>query len=504
MSGQKSKLGSPVAIVVGVLVSAGFVVLAARWLDWSGVWAALGAARLWPWVPLAVGSYVVGHLVRGVRLRLILRGQAELQPVTAANIVVVGYAVNNILPARMGELARSAILSERTGLPFAQSLTTTLLERILDGLAILALFALTSRVLPVTGWLHTSVVAATWIFSGAFLAIIAAAIAPHLVWRLTSGTTWMGPKLHHAVLRLVLAASNAIAFLRRPRQGLSVFALSLVVWCCEAGMFLAVLPAFGLPLKPAWALAAMTITNLGILVPSSPGFIGPFHYFCMSAIAAAGVPNDTAFSYAVLVHAAFYLPVTLWGIGALARYGVEMGTLLSIARRAEKLKPEETDAHPLHSVSRVRPAPPVERPPSKLMTAIVEAACPFDSVPLDEAARAAVLTRVATFVCGQIDALPESIGVLFTVGVTGFRTIVGATHLRGFCKLAPASRRRIFEAWAYGRIGLTRKLFRVVRSTALLAFYDDPVVTAALVGQAPRAEGTAELVRWPTRASKSS
>src|SRR4051794_28143869 len=140
MAGSKSRF----AAVLGVVISLGFVALAAHRLDWSGVRAALGAAHLWPWLPLAIASYVAGHLVRGVRLRLILRGQAEVTRLEAANIVVVGYAVNNLLPARVGELARSAILSERTGLPFAQSLTTTILERILDGLAILALFALTA------------------------------------------------------------------------------------------------------------------------------------------------------------------------------------------------------------------------------------------------------------------------------------------------------------------------------------------------------------------------
>ncbi len=101
-------------------------------------------------------------------------------------------------------------------------------------------------------------------------------------------------------------------------------------------MFLVILPAFGLPAKPLWAALALSVTNLGILFPSSPGYIGPFHYFCMQALLMVGVGRETALGYAIMAHLLYYIPVTAWGLSALAAYGVSMATA---ARAAQTVKP---------------------------------------------------------------------------------------------------------------------------------------------------------------------
>src|SRR5882757_8834241 len=127
---------------LGFVVSGAFLAVAVHRLDTRAILRVLGGAQLWPWLPAAVACYLVGHMVRGLRCKSLLRGQAHLSLATAANVVVVGYAVNNLLPARAGELARAAMVSERTGIPFAHSLTVIFIERILDGLAILVVFLL--------------------------------------------------------------------------------------------------------------------------------------------------------------------------------------------------------------------------------------------------------------------------------------------------------------------------------------------------------------------------
>ncbi|RPI61220.1 MAG: hypothetical protein EHM50_06030, partial [Lysobacterales bacterium] len=76
-------------VVVGVLSSALFVALAVRHLELESVKRALSSARIWPFVPLAVGSYLIGHLVRGVRCRLLVSREARLGLSTATNVVVL-------------------------------------------------------------------------------------------------------------------------------------------------------------------------------------------------------------------------------------------------------------------------------------------------------------------------------------------------------------------------------------------------------------------------------
>src|SRR6185369_4029582 len=114
-------------------------------------------ARLWPWLPLALASYLGGQWLRGFRLRRLLRPEVEVTTATATNVVVVGYAVNNILPARLGELARAWILMERSGLSIVQTLTITLVERLLDAAVLLALFGVTTLALTVPSALSAAV-----------------------------------------------------------------------------------------------------------------------------------------------------------------------------------------------------------------------------------------------------------------------------------------------------------------------------------------------------------
>ncbi|MGH7897700.1 MAG: NAD(P)-dependent oxidoreductase, partial [Candidatus Binatia bacterium] len=94
--------------------------------------------------------------------------------------------------------------------------------------------------------------------------------------------------------------------------------------------------------------------------------------------------------------------------------------------------------------------------------------------------RQILLGEVTSFLTGQIRALPRRLQLLFIVGVFGFATLVRLRHPLGL-RAQPRGRRvAIVEKWAFGRFALGRSLFRLIRSTALLAFYDHPRVANAL------------------------
>lgn len=112
--------------------------------------------------------------------------------------------------------------------------------------------------------------------------------------------------------------------------------------------------------------------------------------------------------------------------------------------------------------------------------ALTEAVLPVDEIKLENTARDRILNEVAAFLQGQIEALPRRLRWMFGFGMLGFRAVVILTHFRNFTALSESERRRAVELWAYGRFGLGRSLFRLVRSTALLAFYEFPEVEAAL------------------------
>jgi len=463
-------------IAVGLLASAVFIFLAVRHLDIKALEKVWQDARVLPWLPIGIASYLLGHLVRGVRCRLLVKREATIGLVTASNIVVVGYASNNVLPARLGELVRAGMLAERTGMPMVQSLAITFIERVLDGLAILLLLVLGTMTGDAPGWIHELVRVALVVFGIATAAIVAGAYSPGLIVAVASRLGQkLGPRAHDRLVSLASSITNAGACLRDPRDAALLVFYSLVVWTLEAGLFVALLPIFGLPHDLASGVVAMSVTNLGLLVPSSPGFIGPFHYFCSRALMAHGVDETTAIAYATLVHLAFYVPVTIWGASAMLWYGVEVGSTAAIAREARRG----------NKLTTVRGVPFVEIAPAAPLPAEPEASA--FTIGMVEAMvggtpKPAAVAYAAKFVDGQIAALPPKLQGMFGAGMTFFRFVTRLRFLRGYCDVPLERRRAWTRRWAESRIALLRQLFKPVRATALLAYYDHEDVRRELLG----------------------
>lgn len=466
-------------VAVGLAASALFVYLAVRGLDLASVRAAWARAGLFPWLPLGIASYLLGHVVRGMRCRLLVRRTSALGLMTASNIVVVGYAANNVMPARLGEFVRAGMLAERTGMPVAQSLAVTFIERVLDGLAILFLLMVGTLVGDAPGWIHDLVGLGAAVFGAATIVMLAGAHSPALVVAAASRIgNKLGPRWHDRIVSLASSIVNAGACLRNPADALQLTLYSVVVWTLEAGLFVAILPVFGVAATLHAGLIAMSVTNLGILVPSTPGYIGAFHYFCSRAIMTQGVDEATALAFATLVHLAFFVPVTLWGAVAMLWYGVEVGSTAAIAREAKRSRKATTvGGVPFVEIGDVAPARGDE-PPSPFMLGLVEAMV----VGVGVTPQPPAALYAATFVQGQIGALPPRLRVLFECGMTFFRFVTRLRFLRGYCNVPLAARQAWTLQWAENRIALLRQLFKPVRATALLAYYDHDAVKLQLLG----------------------
>jgi hypothetical protein len=106
---------------------------------------------------------------------------------------------------------------------------------------------------------------------------------------------------------------------------------------------------------------------------------------------------------------------------------------------------------------------------------------PTGSLVLSAKERSEAVTYATQFVCSELSALPSSLRILFKIGILGFRSITIASNLCPFENLSSERQAKIINAWSYGPIGLTtRKLFKPLRSLALLAFFEHPAILAAL------------------------
>jgi uncharacterized protein (TIRG00374 family) len=316
---------------VGVALSALFVWLALRGIELSALGSEFAGADLVTWLPPALAIYTIGYVLRGVRCQLLVRAHGPIRLTTATGVVLVGYAANNILPARLGELVRASMLAERAKMPVSQALGVTFIERVLDGLAMLLLLVVATLTVDVPPWMTELVYVAAAVFGAASLAIAAAVVWPGLIVAVAGRCGGLlGPRWRERLEKIATHATGAAVCLRDPKQAVLLLASSVAIWCFEASIFVFLLPVFGAPLSIQIGLITMCVTGFGLLLPSSPGFIGPFHYFASQVVMLFGVSQATGLAYASLVHLTFFLPTTIAGGCVMLWYG--MGRLATPGR----------------------------------------------------------------------------------------------------------------------------------------------------------------------------
>jgi len=128
---------------------------------------------------------------------------------------------------------------------------------------------------------------------------------------------------------------------------------------------------------------------------------------------------------------------------------------------------------------------PAASTPSQTTRAIVEALLPCHEDGMLEPVDEEVVDAVAQFVQGQLDAVAPALRWSVAGGLLGVRAITWLWHRRSLQALPLEERRRWLERWAYGDSALGRQLFRALRSTAVMAYYEQPAVAARLRDRPP-------------------
>jgi glycosyltransferase 2 family protein len=286
----------------------------------------IAAARPGP----LLGAVVLATLafpLRLVRWRLLLRDENGLafpaRPLWHA--IALGFMANNLLPLRAGELVRSYTASRLARIRFTTVLSSIAVERIFDALTIVALLtlALLSPDLPrsvTVGGVsiaHLAQVGGLMGVAGllgAVLVLSAPLASERLVRRLFPSSL-----LADRIVSLIEGVRQGLMVLRTPRRLAGVVFWSLILWLVNALAFYVGFAAFDIPVSYYGALLLQALLILGISIPSTPGFFGPFEAVIVAVLALYGVPNDVAFSYAISFHLTSFVPITLLGLWSLTR-----------------------------------------------------------------------------------------------------------------------------------------------------------------------------------------
>jgi glycosyltransferase 2 family protein len=300
---------------LGFAISCVFLYFALRGQDFALIWESLHAAE-YRWLLPALVAYFLGVMVRAVRWHYLLRAVQEVPPRRLFPIVVIGYMANNILPLRAGEVVRSYALSNRFHVRKSASLATIAIERIFDGLTMLTFMLVASLSIALTTNLQHVALLASGVFVALSGVLFGFVLLPGLRQRAIDLALRLLPaRVGTRVEQMAHSFFEGLGILRRRQDMISVALTSILAWLCEASMYLLIAHGFNLGVSPAAILMVTAVANLATIIPSSPGYVGPFETGVLWVLAGAlGLGRELALSYAVVVHAALYFPVTLLGL----------------------------------------------------------------------------------------------------------------------------------------------------------------------------------------------
>ncbi len=230
--------------------------------------------------------------------------------------LITGFFMNNILPARMGELIRAHLGGRATNQSRSVVLATVAAERLADGLVISLLFAILFSTYHVGA--EQGAVKEMFLVAYLFLAV-GLFTACVLVWRQRIfrilrklGDIMPGHFSSYTLLRIEKFIQGLEPLLV-PKRVFILLLISVGVWLVELFVYFQIGWAFGVELTLGSAVLFLAAVNFSSLIPAAPGAIGVIEAFATMALVRIGLDKETAFAMVVLQHGIQYLVVGLPG-----------------------------------------------------------------------------------------------------------------------------------------------------------------------------------------------
>jgi len=272
----------------------------------------------WPHLILGIASLAAGYALRIIRWSMMLKaGGANTTFGNCSAPFLGSIALNNVLPFRLGDVVRALVFPRSMGITKTTAASSLIVERLIDLMTLLAslsigLIAIQAITIPTD--LKASAVSLA-IIGGVVLTLgfLFSGLLGRFFAELSGAGEHSSKSGWHKFYATIGELLYSFNMMSRPRLLISMLLVSMLVWVGEAGLFYFVLLGAGVGGTPLVALLVMAVATLSTLVPSSPGYVGPFHLAAFTAISLVGGTAAQAGSYAVIVHLALWLSTTFAG-----------------------------------------------------------------------------------------------------------------------------------------------------------------------------------------------
>jgi glycosyltransferase 2 family protein len=289
-------------LMLGLLLGAILVYLSVRGIRFQDVVEGFKTVKYEYLIPPII-IFTLMQFLRSWRWGIILSPLEKVDQLSLFSVTCVGFLAIVAIPARLGELARPYLITKKSQIKMSAALGTIFVERIFDSLSVLSIFAFVLFFTPLPQWLIKSsamfFLITMVIFAAMFLLFVKRDAS---IGFLNAAFKRLPEKYSVKLNHLIHYFIDGFAIITDFRRFFYVAVLSALIWLINAAAIYSLFLAFSFTLPIVAAFVLMIVVMIGILIPTAPGFVGNWHYFCILGLSLFGINKTDAFTFAVICH----------------------------------------------------------------------------------------------------------------------------------------------------------------------------------------------------------
>lgn len=300
------------------LITAAALYYALNGVSWAVISGHLDSAKP-PWIFLAALLTFSSYLLRARRWQSLFP-EPVLDYTNSARVLILGFFMNNILPARTGEFVRAHMAARISGETRTLVLATIASERLADGLTLSLMFVLFSLGIG-DAKLAKELLYVAILFACVGLGVVAVLVMRAKVFTLADRMhERFNSKASHYTANRIQVFINGLAPLCSIKRLPLLAGWSLIIWSVELAVYFAVCQAFSTALPYTYYVLFLVSVNFSSLIPAAPGGIGVIEAVVTQVLVSVGIQKELALTMVVLQHVIQYTIVGIPGCLVMFRW----------------------------------------------------------------------------------------------------------------------------------------------------------------------------------------
>lgn len=323
---RKGKLaGGAVSIVIAVVLI--YLVLSSAGIE--GIKDSLQGINYW-WIALSVLLYTLDQGLEAKRWSLILKDNSlDVGLKDAFFAFNLGNSLNIIVPAKLGDAARSYYLKKESGYGYSRTFPSTIIDRFFDVIGVYIVTLLTGIYVVTTvklpNWLFTLMAAGIGALVGAFI----------VIWLLVRNKEYITrikqEKLRSFMESLIEVLEGSI---KHKEKFVMLTSMSVLLWALEGIVSFTITLSLGININPIVITFVSMIATLTKVIPVTPGGIGVFEGAMTVLLVMFSTQKSDAAVIATVNHLIMNLYTLAIGVFVIVTKGISIS----------KIKDEKVDA----------------------------------------------------------------------------------------------------------------------------------------------------------------